>query len=312
VAFDQLESSLETSAASELALSSVSAWTRVRAYVDLTKPRILVMLVFTALCGMMVALGHLPPFVKAVECIVLLALTTGGSAALNMWYDRDIDVLMQRTKRRPLPMGLVHPRSALIFGISLIVIGCVGLYVLVNPLTCFLTFLGAVYYVVIYTFWLKRKTPQNIVIGGGAGAFPPLIGAAAVVGYIPVSAILLFLTVFLWTPPHFWSLALYRNSDYQAANIPMMPTVRGARSTKWQSFSYAWLLTACVVWLGFQLHNTAVFLPIAGLLCAVFLVFLWRALREQDHVFVWARRSFFFSLLFLTAIFTLAALVSVL
>ncbi|MCY0889330.1 MAG: UbiA family prenyltransferase, partial [Alicyclobacillaceae bacterium] len=128
----------------------------------------------------------------------------------------------------------------------------------------------------------------------------------------PVSAILLFLTVFLWTPPHFWSLALYRNSDYQAANIPMMPTVRGARSTKWQSFSYAWLLTACVVWLGFQLHNTAVFLPIAGLLCAVFLVFLWRALREQDDVFVWARRSFFFSLLFLTSIFTLAALVSVL
>ncbi|EQD46598.1 protoheme IX farnesyltransferase, partial [mine drainage metagenome] len=159
--------------------------------------------------------------------------------AVNMWYDRDIDVLMHRTSDRPVPTGRIPATRSLWMGLAMELASLPLMWFGVNALTAILSFGGFLYYVVIYTMWLKRRTPQNIVIGGGAGAFPPLIGWAAVTGQVSVAALLMFLIIFLWTPPHFWSLALYRQEDYRSAGIPMMPVARGPRVTKVQSLIYA-------------------------------------------------------------------------
>lgn len=296
----------EPTTASSFAVTRISVTDKLKAYVDLTKPRIMILLVYTALSGMIVALHHLPSFGILIATLVGLILSTGGSAALNMWYDRDIDVMMKRTQRRPIPMGLVKSQHALVYGISLIVASFVELLVLVNWVAAVLAVAGAVYYVLIYTMWLKRRTPQNIVIGGGAGAIPPLIGAAAVTGHVPMSGIVLFLIIFFWTPPHFWSLALYKNEEYQRANIPMMPVVRGERYTKWQSTLYAVALLGISSLLPLVTKVSWVYWPISLALGLGFLVYLVKTQLEPTGTYTFARKSFFYSLMYLSALFLVA------
>lgn len=282
---------------------SGSTLQRVQAYIALTKPRILVMLVFTSLCAAFVAQRGVPNLGTTIAMLIGMSLSSGGSAAINMWYDRDIDAIMKRTSKRPIPAGLVEPASAFWFGILLGVLSVVVLAIFVNMLTALLSLLGFIYYSVVYTMWLKRSTPQNIVIGGGAGAIPPLIGWAAVTGQLSLAPILMFLIIFLWTPPHFWALALYKNEDYTRAGIPMMPVVKGPRSTKRQSVLYAVLLLACSAALYFTGTVNALYLLVAIVLGTVFLVYNIMNWREQDDKFVWAKRTFFCSLLYLPVLF---------
>ena len=275
----------------------------VRAYAALTKPRIIVLLLITALCAMIVARGGLPPPGLTLWTLVGLGLSCGSANAVNMWYDRDIDQVMARTQGRPLPTGALRPGEALAFGIVGQVASALVLAVYVGRLAALLSVLGYIYYVGIYTFWLKRRTPQNIVIGGGAGAFPPLVGWAAATGHLAWAAWLMFLLVFLWTPPHFWALALYRQDDYRRAKIPMMPVVRGERATKWQSLGYAVLLVAASVALYMTHVVGAAYLVVALALGAGFVAVNIRLLSEHLPSVAWAQRSFRFSLVYLTVVF---------
>jgi protoheme IX farnesyltransferase len=272
-------------------------------YVQLLKPRIILLLVITAYCAMVVAAHGLPPFFLSLYAMLGLALSAGGAHAVNMWYDRDIDALMARTHERPVPQGRIPATRSLTIGISLMAISFVLLLVTVNLLTALLALGGFLYYVLIYTMWLKRSTPQNIVIGGGAGAFPPLIGWAAVTGSVGLAAVLMFLIIFLWTPPHFWALALYRQDDYRRAGVPMMPVVRGERSTKLQMVSYAALLLVASAGLYFTGVVGAVYLAVAIALSAGFLAQTLVLLREHAPETKLAKRTFGYSLLYLTVLF---------
>lgn len=226
-------------------VTPVSKSMRLADYVVLTKPRIITLLVLTAYCAMVVANGGWPSLPLTVNTLGGLALSIGGAHAINMWYDRDIDRLMERTRRRPLPAGRLSPSEALSFGIFLESASFVWLSVTVNHLTALTSLAGFLFYVGVYTFWLKRRSPQNIVIGGAAGAFPPVVGWASVTQHLGWTPWLMFLAIFLWTPPHFWALALYKQEDYRRAGIPMMPVVRGARATIRQMVLYAALLVPC-------------------------------------------------------------------
>ena len=210
-------------------------------YFELMKPRVMSLVVFTALVGLVVAPGHLHP-VLGFTALLCIAVGAGAAGALNMWYDADIDAVMARTARRPVPAGRVKPREALAFGVTLagFSVGVLGLMVswLAAALLAFTIF----FYAVVYTMWLKRSTPQNIVIGGAAGAFPPMIGWAAATGGIGIESILLFLIVFFWTPPHFWALSLYKTEEYAKAGVPMLPVVAGAAETRRQILIYALVL----------------------------------------------------------------------
>ncbi|MFV0296339.1 MAG: heme o synthase [Hyphomicrobiaceae bacterium] len=210
-------------------------------YVELLKPRVMSLVVFTALTGMVVAPGSLHPLL-AVIALLAIAVGAGASGALNMWWDRDIDTIMSRTKRRPIPDGRVAADEAFAFGMVLAVLSVMTLGLIVNVVAGLLLALTIAFYIVIYTMWLKRTTPQNIVIGGAAGAFPPMIGWAAVTGSVSLDSVILFLIIFMWTPPHFWALALYKSSDYQAAGVPMLPVVAGPRETRRQILVYSALL----------------------------------------------------------------------
>ncbi len=271
--------------------------------IALTKPRIMALLLFTGFSAMIVALGRLPSWHLTMYTLVGLGFSTGGAAALNMWYDRDIDQIMGRTKGRPIPAGRISPRVALAFGLLLEAAAVAILALAVNGLTAGLAFAGFIYYVGIYTMWLKRRTPQNIVIGGGAGAFPPLVGWAAVTGHVGLPAVLMFLIIFLWTPPHFWSLALYKNEDYVKAKVPMMPVVHGERPTKVQSLIYGVLLLGSSLLL-FETHVVGrVYLGAAMALGIGFVLILIRLLRETAPDLDWAKRTFRYSLIYLLAIF---------
>src|SRR5512140_790646 len=206
-------------------------------YIALLKPRVMSLVIFTALVGLAVAPGPIHP-VTAFTALLCIAVGAGASGALNMWSDADIDALMTRTARRPLPMGRIQPGEALAFGLTLSAFAVVVLGLLVNILSAALLAFTIFFYVVVYTMWLKRSTPQNIVIGGAAGAFPPMIGWAAVTGSMSFEPILLFLIIFFWTPPHFWALALYRADDYARAGVPMLPVVSGDATTRRQILFY--------------------------------------------------------------------------
>src|SRR5689334_24646848 len=210
-------------------------------YFTLMKPRVMSLVVFTALVGLAVAPGSLHP-VTAFTALLCIAVGAGAAGALNMWYDADVDALMTRTARRPVPMGRVRPGEALAFGLTLGSFAVVVLGLLVNWVAAALLAFTIFFYVVIYTMWLKRSTPQNIVIGGAAGALPPMIGWAAASGSLAVEPVLLFLIIFFWTPPHFWALSLYRSDDYARAGIPMLPVVAGRAATTRQILIYSSLL----------------------------------------------------------------------
>ena len=209
-------------------------------YLELLKPRVMSLVVFTAFVGLLAAPGTINP-VLAVIAILAIAIGAGASGALNMWYDADIDAIMSRTAKRPIPSGRVSSGEALAFGLVLSVLSVMTLGVLVNWLSATLLSFTIFFYAVVYTMWLKRATPQNIVIGGAAGAIPPVIGWAAATGSVSLESIVLFLIIFLWTPPHFWALALFKSEEYGRVGIPMMPNVAGEASTRRQMFVYALL-----------------------------------------------------------------------
>src|ERR1041385_8086477 len=210
-------------------------------YLALLKPRVMSLVVFTALVGMLVAPGHVHPVV-GFTALLCIAIGAGASGALNMWYDADIDAIMTRTKTRPIPAGRVQPGEALAFGTTLAVFSVATLGLLVDWLAGAPLALPVFFYVFIYTMWLKRSTPQNIVIGGAAGAFPPMIGWASVTGDVSLAPVLMFLIIFLWTPPHFWALSLLKSDDYARAGVPMLPVVAGHDETRRQILIYSLIL----------------------------------------------------------------------
>ncbi|SIT58252.1 Protoheme IX farnesyltransferase 2 [Mesorhizobium prunaredense] len=270
----------------------------------LLKPRVMSLVVFTAFVGLVAAPVTINPLL-AVIAILAIAIGAGASGALNMWYDADIDAVMTRTAGRPVPAGRIRPGEALSFGLVLSVLSVMTLGVLVNWLSATLLAFTIFFYAVVYTMWLKRWTPQNIVIGGAAGAIPPVIGWAAVTGTVSLESIVLFLIIFLWTPPHFWALALFKSEDYARAGIPMMPNVAGQASTRRQIFAYALILAPVGVlpWaLGFTTPAYGVF---AVLLGAGFVWYAWKVLQmaDDDHVMKPAKALFGYSLLYLFAIF---------
>jgi heme o synthase len=275
---------------------------RVSDYVEILKPRVMSLVVFTGLVGLVLAPGHVHPVLAAVA-VLCIAIGAGAAGALNMWYESDIDRMMRRTAGRPLPDGRMMPGEALGFGAVLGVGAVVIMGLAVNYVAAALLGLTIGFYVFVYTIWLKRRTPQNIVIGGAAGALPPMIGWAAVTGDIGWGAIALFAIIFFWTPPHFWALSLYRAGDYAMAGVPMLPVVVGPRETKRQILLYTLVLWPVVLapWA----------LGVAGALYAVGALLLSAAFTGsailvcRDTTDCSARRMFAFSLLYLFLIFSL-------
>jgi protoheme IX farnesyltransferase len=213
----------------------------VRDYFSLLKPRVMSLVIFTGFIGLYIAPGPIHPIIGFIA-ILCIAIGSGAAGAINMWYERDIDCLMERTKNRPLPKQAMPPEEALNFGVGLSFVSVIIMGLFVNLVAASLLAVAILFYVFIYTIWLKRVTPQNIVIGGAAGALPPMIGWAAVTNNISLESFLLFLIIFMWTPPHFWALSLYKCSDYTNAGVPMMPVVRGIKYTQLQILVYSAVL----------------------------------------------------------------------
>lgn len=277
---------------------------RVEDYLALLKPRVMSLVVFTALVGMLVAPGGINPFIGLIA-IACIAIGAGASGALNMWYDADIDAVMSRTQNRPIPAGRMTRGEALAFGLILSVFSVTLLGLATNWVAgAFLAF-TIFFYVVVYTMWLKRSTPQNIVIGGAAGAFPPMVGWAAVTGTLSWESFALFLIIFLWTPPHFWALALYKQGDYGAAGIPMMPNVAGEKSTKRQILGYSVVLAASSLLPNLLGFSGWIYGTVAVLTGLSFIWLSLRLLRAPDSISMrrTARTLFTFSLSYLFVLF---------
>jgi protoheme IX farnesyltransferase len=276
-----------------------------RDYFELLKPRVMSLVVFTAFAGLVLAPGHINP-VLAIVSILCIAVGAGASGALNMWYDADIDAVMTRTAKRPIPAGRILPKEALAFGLTLSVFSVSILGLAVNWFAAGLLAFTIFFYAVVYTMWLKRSTPQNIVIGGASGAFPPMIGWACVTGGVSLDSILLFLIIFLWTPAHFWALALFKMRDYGSVGVPMMPNVAGEASTKNQMIVYA-VLTALIgvapsvtglAGIGYGIF--AAILGVIFILCSISV----RRMPDGDAKMVPAKKMFAYSVLYLFAIFS--------
>jgi protoheme IX farnesyltransferase len=288
-------------------LSSAGDW------FALLKPRVMTLVVFTGWIGLLVAPGNLHP-VLAFAAILSIAVGAGAAGAINMWYDRDIDLVMRRTRNRPIPAGRIAAGEALAFGIVLAVASVVLMGLATNVMAAVALAASIGFYVFIYTMWLKRSTPQNIVIGGAAGAFPPVIGWIAVTGHLALMPVLMFAIIFFWTPPHFWSLSLWAHSDYQRAGVPMLPVVAGAKETRRQIVLYTLVLVPLTL-LPWALGTAG---PIYGLSALVlglgFLAAVWRVARDkQDAQGVSqtndapARAAFKYSILYLFVLFAAMA-----
>ena len=275
----------------------------------LTKPRVMSLVVFTALCGLLAAPGSIHP-ILGFTAILCIAVGAGASAALNQWYEADIDAKMKRTASRPLPAGRMDRESAFQFGIGLSAFSVGVMGVAVNWLSAGILAFSIFFYAVVYTIWLKRSTPQNIVIGGAAGAFPPVSGWAAVTGDVTLLPVLIFALIFLWTPPHFWSLALYVKPDYAAAGVPMMPVTAGQKSTRNQIFFYSWIMAASAL-APWALGMTGLIYGIpAMLLTLVFLALafsVWRNPAMETSAMKPEKRLFGWSILYLFLMFALLA-----
>jgi protoheme IX farnesyltransferase len=272
----------------------------VRDYVTLTKPRVVSLLLVTALAGMLVAQQGWPGTGLVIAVLVGGYLAAGGANAINMWFDSDIDAEMYRTRQRPIPAGRVRPGSALAYGIVLNALAFILIATVANLLAASLTMTATLVYVFVYTMWLKRSTPQNIVIGGAAGAFPPVIGYAAVTGSLDLVALYMFMIVFFWTPPHFWALALRLNADYDRAQVPMLQVVRGRGETERQVFLYSVVLLAITLLLGLRGFGTF-YMVSALLLGAIFVAMAVMMMRDPGTR--WARRTYKYSLLYLALVF---------
>ena len=271
----------------------------------LTKPRVMYLVVFTALCGLLAA-PQMPPFVIGFTAILCIALAAGACGALNQWYEADTDAKMRRTAKRPLPAGRMEPQTALHFGVGLSGFSVLLMGLATNWLAGILLLASILFYAIVYTVWLKPRTPQNIVIGGAAGAFPPLIGWVAATGQVDALPLLLFAIIFLWTPPHFWALSLFVRSDYAAAGIPMLPVVAGFEATRRQIFIYSLVMGAAAVapWaLGL---TGAIYGVAASILSAVFIILAARVLAnraDQPGAMAPEKHLFAYSVFYLFALF---------
>lgn len=271
-------------------------------YIQLLKPRVMSLVVFSGLAGLLVAPGTLHP-ILAVVAVLCIAVGAGAAGAINMWYDRDIDAVMERTQKRPIPMGRMIPGDALGFGIVLAIGSVTVMGLAVNIVAASLLALAILFYVFVYTVWLKRRTPQNIVIGGASGAFPPVIGWAAVTGSVSVESLVLFAMIFFWTPPHFWALALYRSGDYEKAGVPMLPVVAGQRETKRQMLLYTLLLLPLALapsFMGIAGWLYGGVAAVMGVLFCVAALAVWYD--ESDRA---PKRMFGFSIIYLFVLFAL-------
>ncbi len=273
-------------------------------FITLLKPRVMSLAVFTSICGVILAPISLHPFFFFLS-VLCISIGAGASGAINMWYDRDIDSLMDRTKWRPIPRGKVQPLDALGFGIILSIISVILLGLAVNYQAAMLLAFSIFFYICIYTVWLKRRTSQNIVIGGAAGAFPPVIGWVCSTADISLFPVLLFCIIFFWTPPHFWALALYKDVEYSKANVPMLPVVKGKRSTKAQIFIYS-ILLSIIAFLPYTFNFSGLFYLIASLILNVYFCYLsFKLLKSpDDEITAHAPRLFKYSILYLYLIFT--------
>ncbi|MBV8616187.1 MAG: protoheme IX farnesyltransferase [Acetobacteraceae bacterium] len=294
-------------------LAATADDTDVRDWIALLKPRVVSLVVFTGLIGLLVAPGHLHP-VLGFAAVLCIAVGAGACGAINMWYDRDIDALMRRTRSRPIPAGRMPPEAALTFGVFLAVASVVTMFLATNAVAAAILAASILFYVFVYTVWLKRRTPQNIVIGGAAGAFPPVIGWAAVTGDVSLVPLVLFAIIFVWTPPHFWSLSLWANADYARAGVPMLPVVKGARATRRQVFLYTLLLAVCAVLPWAMGFSGPVYLAAAMALSGGFVLCAWRVLRDRQDAAgasltrdAPAKAAFKYSLYYLFALFTALA-----
>jgi heme o synthase len=270
-------------------------------YLELMKPRVMSLVVFTALVGLCVAPGHLHPVI-ASTALLCIAVGAGAAGALNMWYDADIDAKMSRTAGRPIPRGTITPSEALAFGMTMAGFSIATLGVLVNWFAAALLAFTIFFYIAIYTMWLKRSTAQNIVIGGAAGALPPMIGWAAVTGSIAMEPLILFLIIFFWTPPHFWALSLYRTDDYIRAGIPMLPVVAGAAETRRQILLYTLILAPLGVAPWFLGYAGIAYGAVAIVTGAIMLILALRVLREREGHKA-SKQLFAFSILYLFLLF---------
>ncbi len=272
-------------------------------YVVLLKPRVMSLVVFTALVGLLAAPAALHPMV-AFAAILFIALGAGAAGALNMWWDADIDRLMRRTRGRPVPAGRVAPGEALGIGLALSGLSVMMLGLAANWVAAGLLAFTIFFYAVVYTMWLKRATPQNIVIGGAAGAFPPMIGWAAATGSVGLEALAMFALIVLWTPPHFWALALFTRSDYDDAGVPMLTVTHGRRATRRQILAYALVLAPVAMAAGFTAIGGPLYLAAAAVLNLLFLAGAWRIVCRDEGMaqadgYAAERRFFRFSLLYL-------------
>lgn len=270
-------------------------------YVALTKPRIISLLLFTALGGMFLASRGAPDLSLMLLVLSGGALAAGGANALNHYLDRDIDGRMSRTRNRPVAVGRVRPQDALVFGIALNVVAMVILTTWVNALSAGLTLSATLFYALVYTKGLKRSSPHNIVIGGAAGAIPPMVGWVAVTGHVGLPALYMFAIVFFWTPPHFWALALLLKDDYARAGVPMLPVVAGTAETKKAIFLYAWLVAAVTVMFAASGSVGWVYLATSTILGAGFIWYSWGLLRKPD--IEGAKSLYLYSLLYLALVF---------
>lgn len=266
----------------------------------LLKPRVMSLVIFTGFAGMYLAPGSLHPLVFAIS-LFAIAAGAGASGAINQWYDRDIDAVMSRTKNRPIPAGVMIPAEALTMGLVISALSVLLLGLAANWLAAGLLAFTIFFYAVIYTVWLKRSTPQNIVIGGAAGALPPVIGWAAVTGGISIEPILLFAIIFIWTPPHFWALALVKNDDYKAAGVPMLPVVAGEDETRKQILIYALILTPLAITPSFIGMASWVYGGCVAVVGAIFVAMSWRIWATKSNVL--AMRLFAYSIVYLFFVF---------
>jgi protoheme IX farnesyltransferase len=287
-----------------------SSGARIGAYVALTKPRIIELLLVTTLPTMVVAKRGLPSAGLIVATLAGGALAAGGANAINMYVDRDIDRMMRRTRNRPLVTGAVGPGAALTFAVSLEILAFAELWLLVNLLSAVLAISATAFYVFVYTLWLKRRSTQNIVIGGAAGAVPVLVGWAAVTGTLSWTPVVLFAVIFIWTPPHFWALAVRYRDDYEAANVPMLPVVASMRRTAREILLYTALLVAVTLLFSAVAHMGVIYTTSAAVLGAVFVGLagrLWVRARSDKATTRDAMRLFGYSITYLTLLFVAMA-----
>ena len=276
-----------------------------KGYIDLTKPKIIILLLITALGGLFLATEGIPNILIMLVVLIGGSLGAGGANAINHYLDRDIDEKMGRTKERPVVSGQITPKHALIFGISLNVLAFIVLWQGANLLSAILTIIATLIYVFVYTIGLKRITPQNIVIGGAAGSIPPMVGWAAVTGnIIDPAPWLLFLIIFFWTPPHFWALALLIKDDYEKAEIPMLPVVKGIKNTKIQIFAYTWILLALIIASTYFTSALSILFGVVGTISTLTFSFMaWQLISSEG--IIKAKSVYLFSLLYLALIFVI-------